>query len=147
MSRTPREPGHALFAYGSLIVPPVLRAVTGLELEGVPALLPGYARWKLRGESYPGIAPSETSEVDGVLYSGLGDEDLAALDRFEDDIYERVRVTVATGEGAREAFTYVVPERHRESLTADPWDLEEFIREDLIGFLGSLPSRMTGPDR
>ena len=145
MSPAPEDQGDCLFAYGSLIVPHVLHAVTGIAAEGIPALLPGYARFKLQGECYPGIHPAESSEVEGVLYSGLSEGDFVALDRFEDDVYERVLVTVATGEGPRNAFTYVVPERHRECLSAEPWDLEQFVRKDLAGFLSSLPVRMAEP--
>ena len=44
-----------LFAYGTLMVPEVLRAVTGREFTWREAVLRGYVRLTVRGQSYPGV--------------------------------------------------------------------------------------------
>ena len=64
---------------------------------------------------------------------GIDPAELALVDRYESDLYERRSVTVLPdGGGApREAVVYVVPEHHRELLADRDWDPERFAQEHL----------------
>jgi gamma-glutamylcyclotransferase (GGCT)/AIG2-like uncharacterized protein YtfP len=132
-----------LFAYGTLVVPRVMEAVTGRTFPGRPAVLEGYARFLVAGTSYPGIVCKPGERTEGVLYHGLGRRDLEALDRFEDAFYERRVVFVTGPDGARTpAHAYVVPRRHRRVLGTDPWRRDVFETEHLAGFLAGVGGRL-----
>lgn len=122
-----------LFAYGTLIFPEVVRALLERTPSHAPARLPSHARFAVRGRSYPGLVPTEGRATAGVLWMGIDPAELALVDRYESDLYERRSVTVLPdGGGApREAVVYVVPERHRELLADRDWDPERFAREHL----------------
>jgi gamma-glutamylcyclotransferase (GGCT)/AIG2-like uncharacterized protein YtfP len=108
---------ESVFVYGTLTVPRVMRAVTGREFDLLPASLPGYACFRVRGAAYPGVV-------------------LARLDRFEGRVYERRRVTVRVEpDERREAWAWVIRPEHRSLLSNEPWNRERFVRHDLPSFL------------
>lgn len=111
----------SLFVYGTLIHPHILsRVLAGTlrrpsledpstrrfsHLGVVPALLPKYKVYRVKGQEYPALAPVDTAAetdgseeigaaVRGVVVSGLSDAELAALDLFEGDEYTRATVNV-----------------------------------------------------
>jgi len=103
----------------------VLR-ITGRSFPSEVAALEGFSRSMLRGASYPGIAPDEGARTTGTLYSNVDREALAALDRFEGELYERCEVRVTTASGERTALAWVLREEQRHLLTGEPWDRERF---------------------
>jgi len=127
-----------LFVYGTLQFPAVFRVVSGRSVPGEPAKLPGYARYQVRGERYPGIVPGADSTVDGILLRGITDDDLARLDRFEGDFYRRERVEVMARGAALHAWCYVVAPRQRNRLVDAPWDMQAFAENHLDGYLRRL---------
>ncbi|KAG5724701.1 hypothetical protein E4T56_gene3759 [Termitomyces sp. T112] len=98
------------FFYGTLMHPKVLQRVighNGSSLELCPALLLNYTRHKVKRAEYPGMVPYEQSRilighdlpledrsVRGTLFLGLSQKDLALLDVFEGDDYDRQKVDV-----------------------------------------------------
>lgn len=127
-----------VFAYGTLMVPAVMEAVTGRRWASEPALLRDYARFRLRGASYPGILPQAGATTDGVLYRAVDPAALARLDAFEGRFYDRLRVRVETPkETQHPAEVYVVAPAHRHRLSAETWHLDAFRREHLDAFLAS----------
>jgi gamma-glutamylcyclotransferase (GGCT)/AIG2-like uncharacterized protein YtfP len=132
------DPGRpdAFFAYGTLQFPEVMRLVVGRTLPAEPAVLEGYGRYLVRGQTFPGLVAEAGSSTPGALYRDLDPDAVARLDRFEDDFYERRTVSVTTGAGARvSAFAYVVPEGRSEMLSREPWDEVRFARQHLVAFL------------
>ncbi len=125
-----------IFAYGSLMIPGVMRAVTGRDFVSIPAFLRDHARYRVRGESYPGMIQDKGSMTPGVLYLDLDHDAVKRLDDFEGAWYERTPVGTETGEGKiLKAETYLFKPEYRGLLTRDPWDLEAFARKDLRTFL------------
>jgi gamma-glutamylcyclotransferase (GGCT)/AIG2-like uncharacterized protein YtfP len=125
-----------IFSYGTLQFPEVLQAVTGLHLEGEKAALDDYACYLVRGKAYPGITPEREASVEGVVYTGIGEAHFRKLDRFEGELYERVRVCVTDTQGnPLQAWTYVIRDALRERLTRTPWNKEDFELEHLPAFL------------
>lgn len=117
----------ALFAYGTLMLPEVLRAVAGREFPGRPARLAGYARYRLHGKPYPGLRPQPDAVTDGVLYGGLDEAAWRLLDQYEDDCYERMALRVELDGGQTAAAeVYVVKAVFYPQLTAEPWSVEDF---------------------
>jgi gamma-glutamylcyclotransferase (GGCT)/AIG2-like uncharacterized protein YtfP len=125
-----------LFVYGTLEFPEVLRKVLGTMLEGEKARLHGFVRYLLINREYPGIVQDAGSETDGVLYHGVTPKHLRALDRYEDNIYDRQRVQVvdACGESV-DAWAYVIPPRHRHLLSRKPWQRNTFRNRHLRRFV------------
>jgi gamma-glutamylcyclotransferase (GGCT)/AIG2-like uncharacterized protein YtfP len=129
---------HAVnvFAYGTLQVPEVMRAVTGGEYPAEPAWLKDYARYCLVGRSFPGLRLKPGAETSGLLYRRIDAAALRRLDEFEDDFYRRETLTVLTESGEKAAAeVYVVPPEHYALLIERPWDLEEFLRKGLKEFM------------
>jgi gamma-glutamylcyclotransferase (GGCT)/AIG2-like uncharacterized protein YtfP len=125
-----------LFTYGSLVIRPVMHAVTGLNFQYRKAFLRDYARFKLKGESYPAIIYRRGAKTDGIIYLDVDALSLKRLDEFEGEVYERVSVLVETDQG--EAFTaeaYVMKWEHGNLLSSEPWDLEEFEKKHLLDFM------------
>lgn len=121
----------ALFAYGTLQVEAVVRAVLGRRPEAREAELPDHARTRVADAPYPGLFEAPGATTPGLLYAGIEEAEWALLDAFEGPLYERRAVRVHTAAGLVAARAYVVPERHRERLTEEPWELERFRARDL----------------
>jgi len=125
-----------VFAYGTLQIAEVMEEVTGLRPRGRPARLSGFARFRVRDDVYPGIVERAGAETPGLLYQGLGSSAVALLDRFEGNMYERRVLEVVREDGrAQPAAVYVVVSAAEHLLSGDPWDLEEFTRHHLSGFV------------
>ena len=126
----------ALFCYGTLQSPLVMKAVTGQSFSGQEATLNNWARFRVRSSEYPGIIPQQDSVVSGKLYWGLEEKAMAKLDAFEGDKYERVLVQVAMADGSiEEAYTYAIREDCRNMLSQDPWDFDRFLQNGLEKFI------------
>jgi gamma-glutamylcyclotransferase (GGCT)/AIG2-like uncharacterized protein YtfP len=125
-----------LFAYGSLQLLEVFAAVTGQRTFGHPASIEGYARYRLKNLSYPGLVAQTGAVTDGILYPALDAGVWARLDRFEDKFYRRETLKVlAQGLGVMSAEVYVVPYDELEMIDRRPWSLEEFRQQDLYSFM------------
>ncbi|BBL70661.1 gamma-glutamylcyclotransferase family protein [Methylogaea oryzae] len=140
MRRPQRKSSVPLFAYGTLLLPEVMRAVTGRQPVGQPARLEGYACRLLRKRPYPGIRPSPGAVTTGLLYWGLDRRAWRRLDAFEDDdCYGKAIVTVLDGASRRhQAVAYAVKAKHYGALSALPWSAEKFRRQRLCVFLAAL---------
>ncbi len=121
-----------IFAYGTLGFPEIVHALTGRRFSSRPAVLEGFARYRVRGRSYPGIVPAPGARTAGVLFDGVDLRSLALLDRFEGDLYERREVWVCAGDGPPlAALTYVVAAGRRQCLGREPWDRDRFVARHL----------------
>ncbi len=118
-----------VFAYGTLMLPQVVEALTGILFTPKAAILNGYSRYVFKGKCYPGIIEDKTGCVEGVLYVNIDDRTLSIFDWFEDILYDRQLLTVQTKSNTVEAFTYVVPIKHQKILDDLPWELETFIEK------------------
>lgn len=129
-----------VFAYGTLMIPQVMQMVTGHQPVCEPALLPGYARYGLRGETYPALVQEAIRATDGVLWRAVDAESLDRLDAFEGDWYERTTVQVLLGDPPSEASTtealvYVLVETQRHRLNHRRWSRDRFETHHLPQFL------------
>lgn len=134
------DAGAHVFTYGSLMIPRVMEAVTGRLFATAPALLQGFARYALRGETYPGLVPETTAATDGVLWRHVDDDSLRLLDEFEGDWYERQRVTAIVGGDPVSVETYVLVETQRHRVSHRRWLRDRFETRYLQDFLSSYES-------
>jgi gamma-glutamylcyclotransferase (GGCT)/AIG2-like uncharacterized protein YtfP len=133
----------AVFTYGTLMFEPVWRAVLGsTDNAPAPALLDGFQRFRVRGQLYPAVIEAPGQQVPGMVYGGLSDEQVAALDAFEGADYRRTQVTVVLSASARMSagvYVFLKP----ECIDHQPWDPDAFEREHVDDFL----STWSGPRR
>ena len=128
-----------LFCYGTLEFPVLMHSVSGRHYPAVPAQLPGYGCYRVRGEVFPGVLLEPGASTSGTLYSGLGPAQLRMLDRYESPLYRRRRVRVYDDRGRDcVAWVYVVAVRERRRLSAEPWDREAFATHHLTDYLRAL---------
>jgi gamma-glutamylcyclotransferase (GGCT)/AIG2-like uncharacterized protein YtfP len=129
-----------IFAYGTLVLPEVMRHAAGRTFRCERASLNGYARLRVRNESYPALLPFPDMHTDGVVYFDVDEESVRCLDRFEGSLYRREEVNVKTETGEWvEAETYVVRIEERNRLSAEPWDEDDFRKRHLHAFLREHP--------
>jgi gamma-glutamylcyclotransferase (GGCT)/AIG2-like uncharacterized protein YtfP len=135
-----------VFTYGSLMFPDVWRSVVGKEFATVEGTAAGYSIFRVRDAAFPGITSAgEGSSVTGLVYLDVDDESVARLDRFEDTFYDRLPLEIDCRDGMRrEADAYVVPEKNRCVLTADPWTADWF---ESSGGLADFIARFQGFSR
>jgi gamma-glutamylcyclotransferase (GGCT)/AIG2-like uncharacterized protein YtfP len=127
-----------IFTYGSLMFPSVMKAVTGREFPARKANVKNYVRFKVRGESYPGLTPLKGAVTEGVLYIGVDVVSVRRLDDFEGEFYERTEIPVDALDGqSLTAQTYVIKAQYRDRLSSKPWDPERFEADDLREFMAS----------
>jgi len=100
-------------------------------------VLEGFVREGVRGQRYPGIRRETGASTQGRLYLNVDAQELARLDAFEGDAYQResVQVSVATRDGRRltlpaEVYRFIDP----TALDGAPWDPERFARDSAAGF-------------
>jgi gamma-glutamylcyclotransferase (GGCT)/AIG2-like uncharacterized protein YtfP len=125
-----------IFAYGTLMIPSVMYAVTGRHFRSQKAILRDYARFTVKGESYPGIIPVTNEITEGIIYFNVNELLLEQLDTFEGDLYERTGIRVETEEKEMQnAEAYVIQSKYLGYLSLKGWDVKKFIKKDLEVFL------------
>jgi gamma-glutamylcyclotransferase (GGCT)/AIG2-like uncharacterized protein YtfP len=123
-----------VFTYGSLMFPEVWNRVVRGNYPFRPARLDHYRRHALVDVSYPAIVAEPGANVEGVLYLGVDEADVARLDAFEGAEYRRDSLVVSTESGLMPAEAYVWLDASR--LAGHPWLPEQF---SISQFLGDYP--------
>jgi gamma-glutamylcyclotransferase (GGCT)/AIG2-like uncharacterized protein YtfP len=125
-----------LFVYGTLMIPSVMDAVAARKFRFVDAVLRGYARFTVKGESYPGIVPVPDAVTEGIVYLDVDELSFKRLDAFEGDLYQRTSISVETEKGEMfNAETYTIKREYRDCLSTKKWNVKEFSRKNLETFL------------
>jgi len=127
----PPEPPAALFAYGTLRFPDVLRALLGRVPDHSPAIAEGWRVAALEGRIYPVLVPGPGA-AGGLLISGLTTAEWQVVDAYEDDFYTLECLTLVDG---RQGWAYLT----RDATTALPadWSPEDFGARHLQEFAGA----------
>jgi len=103
---------------------------------GQSAAIDGYAGYRVRNAEYPGLIRVAGSKTNGILYDNVSEKDLKVLDLFEGSIYTRRLLNVVCADGSEtKAWVYVIAEHHRDILTNECWDLEEFLADGFSSFM------------
>lgn len=121
-----------IFTYGSLMFPEIWQRVVRGNYRSATATLPGFARYALADDTYPGMVAQAEAVVEGLLYYDVVPPDLAALDAFEGREYrrEKVNVVIESGETVI-ACTYIFLAEQR--LSGLPWEPQAFQMSRFIG--------------
>lgn len=121
-----------IFTYGSLMFPQIWQRVVRGDYRSAPATAPGYARYALADDTYPGMIVSEKATAEGLLYFNVDAQDVAALDAFEGGEYRRDQIAVVINSGEIViACTYIFMAEQR--LSGLPWEPQAFQMSRFIG--------------
>ena len=134
------------FFYGTLLDPDVTALVLGRRLPAsrfLPALLPGWSRWRVQGGSYPISIPDLKGSVAGAVVSGLSARDVARLAAYEGAGYRISSLKVRLG-GALASVSVFEPIVSKLKPTARPWDLVLWQRQDKKIFVARLAKALSG---
>jgi gamma-glutamylcyclotransferase (GGCT)/AIG2-like uncharacterized protein YtfP len=116
-----------VFVYGSLMFDDVWERVVKRHYEKQAAVLRGYRRLPVKGESYPGLVKSFSGYVQGLVYFDVTAQGIRRLDKFEGSYYRRRQVRVKTADGrVHNASVYVFNRRYRRLLGSTSWDPQHF---------------------
>ena len=126
-----------LFCYGSLMFAPVWSRVVQGTYDRVEAPLRGFQRRCVQGGTYPCLIPGSYDDiVDGVIYLHVNTADMARLDAFEGELYDRKTVVcLDAAKRSYEAEVYVLKTHYRSVATDAAWDVTWFASEGLSQFL------------
>lgn len=122
---------EALFVYGSLLFPDVVRALLHRVPDRSPATAVGWRVVALPGRVYPTLVPSEGS-ASGLVMMDLSSREWHLLDAFEDDVYHLRELALLDG---RRGWAYVCDDTS-QTLWED-WDVEQFAARDLAAYVDS----------
>lgn len=129
-----------LFTYGSLMFDEVWRSVVGGAYGSTPAVLAGFQRKAVKGESYPALIPGQPQDrVSGRLWLNVNTDDTERLDAFEGAQYRRISCELLEPVG-RSAQAYLF--LRGDLVDAPDWDADWFARIGIHEF-----RRSYGPTR
>jgi len=113
-----------------------MEAVTGHTFNFENAILQGYARYVIKGQTFPGIIATDNQSVTGIVYDTIDEVSLQRLDKFESDVYYRKEVTVILDNRSQvPAYTYVIAPEHSSLLTGIDWDPVQFQEKHLDAYI------------
>jgi hypothetical protein len=113
------------FFYGTLLDLDVMALVLGRRLSPrayVPARLPGHARRRAKGASYPIVVRDPRGEVPGAIVRGLSVRDVARLAAYEGPGYRVVPLRVRVA-GRMTTVSVFEPVQSRLQPSGELWDL------------------------
>ena len=110
------------------MAPDIMEYVAGENFPHTKATLHGYQRKLVEGEFFPAIIAKANNHTEGVLYTGLTQTALQRLDRFEETLYQRHKVSVAVKESETQiAFAYVLRPEYSYLFSNSDWDPEIYL--------------------
>jgi hypothetical protein len=133
------------FFYGTLTDYDVTALVLGRRLPPaafVAASLPGHARRRVKGASYPIVVRDPNGAVPGVIVSGLSARDVARLTAYEGPGYRVVPLRVRSA-GAMATVSVFEPVQSRLQPSGDLWDLALWQRRHKRAFVGRLKGALS----
>jgi gamma-glutamylcyclotransferase (GGCT)/AIG2-like uncharacterized protein YtfP len=114
-----------IFTYGSLMLSFIFQRVAGRCPPSVEATLEDWRRVRVDNETFPAAVPADGDQVRGILWLGLSAHEIARLDHFEGEHYQRVSVRVRDPSGkvhAAEVYQW----SRADGLINEPWDIDWF---------------------
>ena len=114
-----------VFTYGSLMLPFIFQRVAGRCPQSVEAILDDWRRVCVEKESFPAAVPASGDQVHGILWLNLSAHEVARLDQFEGECYQRVTVFVRDSSGEKHTAE-VYQWSKTDGLVNEPWDVDWF---------------------
>lgn len=129
------EDGTNIFVYGSLMFDVVWSRVVMGKYHRIKATVEGFKRLAVIGQTYPALTLGD-GIVDGIVWREVGNSDLARLDNFESEPYQRVKGFAKTDDrNELEVQLYLIREEYADLLDDKEWNVDEFRRHGLRRFM------------
>jgi hypothetical protein len=128
------------FFYGTLLDLDVTALVLGRRLPPAaytPAVLPGHARRRIKGGTYPIAVRDPKSEVMGAVVGGLSARDAARLSAYEGPRYRVAPLKVKIA-GALTVVSVFAPLEERFQPTGGSWELAPWQRRHKRAFIARI---------
>jgi hypothetical protein len=128
------------FFYGTLLDGDVASLVLGRRLPPrayAPAALPGHARRRVKGASYPIVMRDPKGEVRGAVVGGLSGRDVARLSAYEGPRYRIAPLKVRI-DGKMTTVSVFAPLEERFQPTSGEWNLVAWQRLYKRAFLARI---------
>lgn len=119
----------ALFVYGTLMFPVVVKGLLGRVPPARPAGAVGWRVAALSGRVYPGLVAAPGRAAAGQLVVDLSPDEWRVLDEFEDAVYDLRRLEL---DHDRAGWAYAWGTK--DDVEEADWDAERFAREDLTEY-------------
>lgn len=118
----------ALFAFGTLMDPDVLRLVAEhdpetLQLE--PAMVTAHARRWVQEDHYPVLVPDDKSCTQGMIIRGLSHTAMQRIEFFEGEEFTLRELLVENAQGQTERVNYFA-DNQRKPVSEQEWLLEHW---------------------
>jgi hypothetical protein len=137
------------FFYGTLLDRDVASLVLRRRLPPqayTEAILPGHARRRVRGASYPIVIRDPRGEVAGAVVGGLSPRDVARLAAYEGPRYRIAPLKVRIG-GTTMIVSVFEPVEERFQPTSGLWELTAWQRRYKRAFLARVRPALSAPTR
>ena len=134
------------FFYGTLLDRDVVALVIGRRLPPqafIPASLPGHARRRAKGATYPVVTRDPKGEVPGAVVRGLSARDVAQLAAYEGKGYRVVPLNVKCA-GTRQTVSLFEPIVSRLQPSGELWDLTKWQQRHKRGFVARVARMFNG---
>lgn len=128
------------FFYGTLLDHDVISLVLGRRVSPqayTPAALPGHARRRVKGASYPIVVRDPKGEVRGAIVGGLSLRDVEHLARYEGPRYCIAPLKVRI-DGVTSTVSVFAPREERFQPTSGEWNLVAWQRRYKRAFLARI---------
>lgn len=123
-----RDRAPALFAYGTLMLDPVLTILIGRVPSWSLRIAHDWRAASLPGRSYPGLVRAPGSLVTGREYHDLSHQEWIIIDKFEDSEYMLAEI-IRRREGS--VFSYVWP----GAVEPTDWSISSFREHKMETYL------------
>lgn len=134
------------FFYGTLLDRDVMAMVIGRRLPPdafAPAILPGHARRRVKGASYPIAVRDRREAIHGSVVGGLSERDVERLSAYEGARY-RIASLKVREKGTLSTVAVFAPLEERFQPTDGVWSLLLWQRRDKRAFIGRLRRAFSG---
>jgi gamma-glutamylcyclotransferase (GGCT)/AIG2-like uncharacterized protein YtfP len=126
-----------LFVYGTLLLPEILKGLTGKSFKTEKAILNGFKRCGIYGCDYPALIPAPDSSVEGQLVFNVDEKSMEILSFYEGTDYEQIEVEVFI-QNQQEKATLFVWKSDLEYLGDQDWDKKKFEQNSLSLYLNKI---------
>ncbi|WPT14320.1 AIG2-like protein C [Picochlorum sp. SENEW3] len=141
---------NQVFVYGTLQYPSILTALINRVPTMHKAVVHGYKRYGLTDYVFPAVVEDASASVDGLLLTGLSEQEMVILDEYEGDEYRKEEVEVNvfrdTGGSAEasleKALLYVWMDEYKHLLNGKEWNKEAFESKHFDGYYKMVSSDM-----
>jgi len=126
-----------VFTYGTLMYQPLWLKIAEHQRLPIPAVAKGFARCSIENSLSCSLVPAAGGHVAGMLYGGLSESEVARLDEYTEDLFERVQLQVVTPNEKIVAYSYAIKREFEGRILPKTWNQRRFEHFGLLRLLAT----------